>query len=131
MPTVYVNGRALQVRDLRGIGGTLVVEFDGVDDRNGAEALRGASVNARREDLPDLEEGEYFLADLEGLEAWAGGRRIGVVTRAQALPANVVLTISLDAGGDALAPFVHDAVPVVDLDAGRVEIDADFLGLDA
>lgn len=43
------------------------VQFDGVADREGADALRGLTVEVLREALPDLEEDEFYLADAVGL----------------------------------------------------------------
>ncbi len=43
------------------------VQLDGVHDREGAEALRGLTVEVLREALPDLEEDEFYLADAVGL----------------------------------------------------------------
>jgi len=38
-----------------------------VRDRNAAEAMRGWQIRVRRVDLPPLEEGEFYLADVIGL----------------------------------------------------------------
>jgi 16S rRNA processing protein RimM len=43
------------------------VQFEGVSDREGAEALRGLTVEVLRDALPDLEEDEFYLADAVGL----------------------------------------------------------------
>lgn len=39
-----------------------------VRDRNQAEAMTGWEIRVRRADLPPLEEGEFYLADMIGLE---------------------------------------------------------------
>lgn len=116
---------------VRGHESAPIVAIDGVDDRSSAEEYRGALVCVARELLPEPEEDEYFLADLDGCAVHdsASGDRIGVVTKAEALPANVVLTIRLDAGETILAPLVDDAVPSVDVAARRLDIDLAFLGV--
>ncbi|MCR9163268.1 MAG: ribosome maturation factor RimM [Nannocystaceae bacterium] len=43
------------------------VQFEGVTDREGAEALRGLTVEVLRDALPELEEDEFYLADAVGL----------------------------------------------------------------
>src|SRR6476646_11730765 len=63
---LYVGGaerRLLSARD----GKAPVVRFEGVADRGAAEALRGSLVEVDRSDLPPLEEGEYYHADIIGL----------------------------------------------------------------
>ncbi len=42
-------------------------ELEGVTDREGAEALRGLTVERERNTLPDLEEDEFYLVDAIGL----------------------------------------------------------------
>ena len=44
------------------------VRFENLEHREGAEALRGREIHVRREDLPDLAEDEFFLADAVGCE---------------------------------------------------------------
>ncbi len=48
--------------------GGLLVRFEGVESRDGAEALRGAGLWVPRERLPALPEGEAYIEDLLGRE---------------------------------------------------------------
>lgn len=116
---------------VRGHESAPIVAIDGVDDRTSAEEYRGALVCVARQLLPEPEEGEYYLADLEGclVHDSGTGTRLGHVSRAESLPANVVLTIELDAGGTVLAPLTDDAIPSVDVDARRIDVDSAFLGI--
>lgn len=130
-PLVHVAGRELRVAAVRGSEGAPIVAFEGIASRTDAEQLQGRAVEADRAALPQLAHDEYYLTDFAGLEVVdASGVRLGVVATAANYPANVVLTIRLDAGGELLAPLTHDAVPVVDLAAGRISIDPAFLGID-
>lgn len=117
---------------VRGHDSAPIVAIDGVDDRVAAEQFRGALVCVARDTLPEPEEDEYYLVDLKGCIAHdvADGARIGRVTKAEALPANVVLTVKFDSGGTVLVPLIDAAVPTVDVDARRVDINVEFLGLD-
>jgi 16S rRNA processing protein RimM len=116
---------------VRGHESAPIVAIDGVEDRTAAEAFRGAEVCLSRELLPELEAGEYYLADLVGcvVHDCATGAAIGRTTKAESLPANVVVTISLESGTTVLAPLAADAMPVVDVDARRIDIDLEFLGV--
>lgn len=117
---------------VRGHESAPIVGIDGVEDREGAEQFRGATILVPRGALPEPEQDEYFLADLEGCAVHdvATGTQVGVVSSAASLPANVVLTVDLAAGGDPLlVPLVDDAVPTVDVDARRLDVDLAFLGV--
>ena len=64
---LYVGGRELALKDIKDGGKTAIARFEGVSDRSAAEALRGSLVEIDRDELPPLEEGEYYHADLIGL----------------------------------------------------------------
>lgn len=116
---------------VRGHESAPIAAIDGVDDRSSAEAFRGAEVRVPRDLLPEPEEGEYYLADLVGCTVHdaATGTPVGRTTKAESLPANVVVTIALDAGETILAPLIHDAMPTVDVAGRRIDVDLAFLGV--
>lgn len=117
---------------VRGHESTPIVAIDGVTDRDGAEPFRGARVLVARTLLPEPDDDEYFLVDLVGctVHDHSSGEPIGRTTKAESLPANVVVTIALDGGGTLLAPLAGDAMPLVDVAARRVEVDLAFLGVE-
>jgi 16S rRNA processing protein RimM len=57
----------LEVLARRDQGDVIVAQVQGVDDRNGAEALRGATVLVSRATFPKTPDGEYYWLDLIGL----------------------------------------------------------------
>ncbi len=103
-----------------------ILRLEGVNDRLGAEALRGGDLLVLRTAAPALEPGEYWAEDLEGCAVLtAGGRSLGVVEGLRALPSCEVLEV-----GELLVPMVGDAVRLVDVAARRIVVDAEFLGVD-
>jgi 16S rRNA processing protein RimM len=111
----------------------LVATFPGVDDRDAAEALRGAEIYAPRSALPPPAPGEYYWVDLEGLRVVnTEGVDFGVVSHLFSTGANDVLVARGGASGEGrerMIPFIEaDDVTRVDFDAGVVTVDwdADF-----
>ena len=103
-----------------------ILRLHGVDDRAGAEALREADLLVERADAPALPEGEYWSEDLEGCTVLTpDGRELGTVLTMRALPSCEVLEV-----GDLLVPMVGDAVVSIDLDARRIVVDPEFLGVE-
>ena len=51
----------------------ILMKLFSVDDREGADALRGALVCARRRDFPPLDEGEFYACDIEGAQVVVEG----------------------------------------------------------
>ncbi|MDP8967077.1 MAG: ribosome maturation factor RimM [Actinomycetota bacterium] len=104
-----------------------ILRLRGVDDRAGAEALRGAELLVDRADAPPLPEGEYWAEDLEGCVVLTDdGRELGLVAQLRPLPSCEVLEV-----GDLLVPMVSDALLSVDVAARRIVVDHRFLGLEA
>jgi 16S rRNA processing protein RimM len=116
--TVLVSGEPALVVSARRVGkGRLAVRLD-------RPVERGAELAVRREELPPLPAGSYYVSDLVGLEVVEEGRgRVGVVREVLHLPANDVL--ELDTGQ--LLPLVEDCVREVDLAAGRVVLNPGFI----
>lgn len=130
-PLYARDGRAFEVVNLRSQGNVLVVRFKGVADRNAAEALTGTQLFVDRSALPDdLEEGEFYHADLVGLAVKDdAGAVIGKVAAVQNYGGGDLLAVTLVVGGDALVPFTQAAVPDISIVGGYIVVDPVAAGL--
>ena len=117
-----VRGAAMRVDRRAGTDARPLVRLSGVGDRTAVEALRGAELVAEVES-PAAAPGEWDASELVGCEVPG----IGSVRRVVAAPSCDLLEVG-DAG--VLVPFVSDAIRRVDTDAGVIEADLRFLGLD-
>lgn len=116
----------IAVAEARTHGQGLVARLAGSEDRDAAAAYVGADVAVPRERLPETEQGEYYWADLEGLEVrHRDGRVLGRVSRMFATGAHDVMEIRPEAqDGEILVPFVTGEVVLdVDLDNGVIDVD--------
>ncbi|MDP9317246.1 MAG: ribosome maturation factor RimM [Chloroflexota bacterium] len=105
-------------------GAVMIVTLAGVDTREGAEALRGQEVYMRQSDAAPLDEDEYFLHDLPGLNVQTtAGTVVGVVKEVIETGANEVLVVTRPEGGEVLIPMIKDIVKQLDLAGGLVMID--------
>jgi len=122
---VFIGGAEHRLSDVREGGKTAVARIKGVSDRSAAEALRGQLVEVDRSDLPALEEGEYYHADLLGLPCVdEGGEPVGTVAGIENFGAGDLLEIELTNGKRSLIPFSDG---IADLEDGRITVDRDFL----
>ena len=108
-----------------------IVRLEGVEDRSGAELLRGMPLIVQGSDAPALAEGEWWAHELEGCEVVAGERLLGTVSRLIELPSCEALEVRGRGGRTLLVPMVKDAVRRVEASQRRIEVDLDFLGLEA
>ena len=116
----------LTVAASRWQNGRLVVAFEGVADRNGAEELRETLLQVDARTLPPPEdEDEFHDHVLRGMAAvLVTGEPLGEVVDVLHLPHGDVLVVKrADNGSEVLVPFVKAMVPVVDLALRRVEIE--------
>lgn len=104
-------------------GRTVVAKLRGIDDRDAARGLIGAEIRVERAALPPCAPGEYYWADLEGLEVRnTRGERLGEVERLMSTGANDVLV--LRGGRDRLIPFaMGSVVREVDVEGGVIVVD--------
>lgn len=126
------DGRRFEVLDLRFAKTVVVVRFRGINDRNAAEALKGVELYIDRSSLPDeeLEDGEFYHADLEGLEACdAEGVVWGVVSAVFDFGGGDLLELRTEGRKAVVIPFTIAAVPEVDLVNGRILVDPLAAGL--
>lgn len=127
-----MDGRTFEVLEIREMKNVVVVRFRGVNDRNAAEALNGLELYIDRDNLPDdeLEEDEFFYADLEGLEAVDDqGVSYGTVTGIFDFGAGDLLELKGPGKRPVLIPFSEASVLEIDLEAGKITIDPLASGL--
>lgn len=122
---LYVAGVPRRLLSVRITGKSAVARFEGIGDRSDAEALRGSLIELDRADLPRLEEGEYYHADLIGLAAVdRDGMQVGEVSAVENYGAGDLLEIARDDGSRSLIPFKPG---IADLEDGRIALDPEFL----
>ena len=79
LPTLYIDGKPIAVRNARVHKGNAIVLLEGVDDMNTAMLLKNKVVYLHRDDV-DLEDDAFFLADVIGLDVVdENGVKLGVL----------------------------------------------------
>jgi 16S rRNA processing protein RimM len=86
------------IQELRKTPKGLLVKFEGVDDRDAAEAMKGIRLAVPREELPELEDGEYYLCDLVGSEVVTPDGPLGRVVEVRTHPSVDSIVIQLSDG---------------------------------
>lgn len=126
------DGRVFEVLEVREAKTVAIVRFRGINDRNAAEALNGTELYVDRDALPDedLEEDEFFYADLEGLNVFdAEGKSYGSVSGVYDFGAGDLLELKGPGRRPVLIPFTEAAVLEIDLEGGRLLVDPVAAGL--
>ena len=118
------KGRTYKITAFRlGKPGEAVIAFEGIGDRNAAEALKGTELFVAREKLPATESEEFYHADLIGLDAFdSESRLVGKVCAIHNFGAGDVIEITRPDGDSVMLAFTKETVPVIDVAGGRIEI---------
>ncbi|UWQ37531.1 ribosome maturation factor RimM [Leisingera aquaemixtae] len=109
----------------RPIKNGFAARISGVETKEDADAIKGLRLFARRDQLPQLPDDEFYHADLIGLEVYdTGGTLLGTVKSVQNHGASDLLEIhGPGLKATVLLPFTLEAVPTVDLKQGRIVAD--------
>jgi len=118
----YVDGKAIDVMSARVHKNCVLASLKGVNDINAAMALRGKTISINKSDI-ELEEGQYFISDLIGLEVYDTESEtvVGRISDVLNLPANDAYVVR-DGAEEYMIPVVREFVLAVDLDAKRVTV---------
>ena len=116
--------RAFRIESSGRSGGQLTVKLDGIDDRDQAQALRGAAVCVPRSELPQRDARDFYRADLVGCEVVnLAGVRLGVVQHFVETPAHALMVVRGEQ--EFWVPAVPQHLRRVDLRARQVVVDWD------
>jgi 16S rRNA processing protein RimM len=122
---VYKVPAKLLLESVRWHQGKGIAQFEGVVDRNTAEALRGVLLQVDSSEIADPDDPDEFNDhQLAGLDVVSvDGTLLGTIDRIDHAPSSDLIVLKKAGGGTALIPFVSQMVPTVDLTGGRVIVD--------
>ena len=119
--------RRLEVASSRLHRGRELVQFVGVTDRDAADALRGALLEAPEESVPAAEEGTFYYFQLVGCRVVDRGLGdLGEVTEVVEDGGGVLLSVARpdDSGGrSVLIPFANQLLPEINVEKRLIRSD--------
>ncbi len=124
--------RSFTLRVVRVTDKGIVARVAGINDRNGAEPLRGTKLYIERSKLPETSGAEFYHADLIGLRAIAAdGSVLGKIVSVQNFGAGDLLELKPQDGSETeFIPFEDRFVPSVDLESETIVINRPFEAAD-
>jgi 16S rRNA processing protein RimM len=121
--------REARIVALRPVDRGVLIRLEGVDIREDAQALTGATISVAPARLAGIDDAdEFYVRDLIGCVVSAGDTVLGPVIEVYPGAANDALVVTTDAGQQLLVPFTKDAVTELDLPGRRVVIRPDLFG---
>ena len=127
LETVYLDtGREkklLTISSVKFFKQFVILKFKGIDNINDIEKYKRCSLYVTREHAVPLEEDEYFIADMIGMEVCTeDGNIFGTLKDVIETGANDVYVIESAEHGEVLVPAIKECIRSVDIEKGQMMI---------
>ncbi len=101
----------------------VIVKLSGVDSIEEAQKLRQGALLLPREEVTELNEDQYFEADLLGMEVVSDeGEKLGILREIIHTGANDVYTVRMEDGRDVLLPAIRSCILKVEVKEQRMMV---------
>ena len=121
---VEINGnlKEYKIESVRYQKDVVLLKLQGVDIIEDAEKLKGLSIKIPREDGKKLEENEFFIADLIGLEVYQN-EFIGIVDDVFEAGGSDVYVVKRKGKKDLLLPAIGSVIKKIDIEGRRIDVE--------
>ena len=116
--------KKLEIRNVKFFKNLVILKFDGIDNINDIEKYKGKQLYVTRENAVELDEDEYFIADMIGLDVIdENDNHIGKLTDVMQTGANDVYVINMeDCEDELLVPAIKECILDVNVKDGFIKI---------
>ena len=115
--------RKLEIKNVKFFKNLVILKFKGVDNINEIEKYKGRDLWIPREEGQELEEDEYYIADLLGMSVvLENGQEFGTLKDVMETGANDVYIIDSAEHGEVLLPAIKECILDVDLEKNVMTI---------
>ena len=113
----------LEIQNVKFFKNLVILKFKGIDNINDIEKYKKAGLYVTRDDAVELEEDEYFIADLIGMDVISDeGEQLGTISDVLQTGANDVYVISSKGQKDLLLPAIHECVLDVNVEERTMKV---------
>ena len=127
LKTVYIKvkneQKILEIEEVKYQKNMVLAKFKGIETVEEANKLRNSYVEIDRKDAIPLEEGEYFIADLLGLDVYIDtGEKLGVLEDIYNTGSSDIYVVKNELGKQFLLPYIDEVIKKIDLENGRITV---------
>ena len=107
----------LEIQSVKFFKQFVILKFKGIDNINDIERYKRCPLLVTREDAVELEEDEFFIADMIGMKVVTeDGEEFGTLKDVMETGANDVYIIDSDEHGEVLIPAIRECILDVDVE---------------
>ena len=113
----------LKIENVKFFKNMVILKFKGYDNINDIEKYKGRDLYITRDQAVELEEDEYFIADLIGMSVVAeDGTVLGTLADVMPTGANDVYVVRTENGKELLIPAIKECILNVDVEERAMRI---------
>ena len=125
LKNVYIKSKnkeqKLEIAEVKYQKNMVLVKFKGIETVEEAEKLRNSYVEIDRKDAIELEEGQYFIADLLGLPVYVDtGEKLGILDDIFNSGSSDIYVVKNELGKQYLLPYIDEVIKDIDLENGKI-----------
>ena len=115
--------KKLEIRNVKFFKNLVILKFDGIDNINDIERYKRCPLLVERKDAVALEEDEYFIADMIGIQVVTeDDEPFGTLKDVMETGANDVYVIDTEEHGEVLVPAIRECILDVDIENQKMKI---------
>lgn len=124
---VYVRNKntvaEYEVEEVKYQKNMVLLKLKGIDKVEEAEKLRNAFLEVDRENAIELEEGEYFIADLIGMQVVTDeGQELGTLEDIYNRGSSDIYVVKDELGKQILLPAIEDVIKEINLEENKITV---------
>ena len=124
---VYVKNKKfeneLQIKEVKYQKNMVLIKFKGIETVEQAEKLKNSIVEIDRKDAIPLEEGQYFIADLLGLDVFLDtGEKLGILEDIYNTGSSDIYVVKNELGKQFLLPYIDEVIKEINLEKERITV---------
>ena len=124
---VYVKNKKfeneLQIEEVKYQKNMVLIKFKGIETVEQAEKLKNSIVEINRKDAIPLEEGQYFIADLLGLDVFLDtGEKLGILEDIYNTGSSDIYVVKNELGKQFLLPYIDEVIKEINLEKERITV---------
>lgn len=124
---VYIKSKKdesqLEIEEVKYQKNMVLVKFKGIETVEMAEKLRNSYLEIDRKDAIPLEEGQYFIADLLGMEVYTDeGEKLGILDDIFNNGSTDIYVVKNELGKQVLLPYIDEVIKKIDLEEEKITV---------
>ncbi len=123
LKNVFIKNNKFEIEQIKYQKNMVLIKFKGIETVEQAEKLRNSIVEIDRSDAIPLEEGQYFITDLIGLNVYLeNGEKLGVLEDIYNTGSSDIYVVKNELGKQFLLPYIDDVIKNIDLDNEKITV---------